>query len=206
MEKLFGDKSNDRTTAILYTVIPSHEIPCHMPAIEIDVIAWPEKRDLALYHSLILSVHIQFELRKHRKDFLLNHRQVLSIPVKDMKAVSPRELTFHSICGIPGFIIDIKTVKPGKQPLSYPVLHCLSSPQISAHHNSQYHGCLSTVFTVTDFFILHILHLHMKTILSEIQAKKQGPEGLLIIIYHHLPRTAHQAFCPVPCRYLCIDL
>lgn len=36
--------------------------------------------------------------------------------------------------------------------------------------------------------------------------KEQSPEGLLIIIYHHLPRTAHQAFCPAPCRYLCIDL
>lgn len=36
--------------------------------------------------------------------------------------------------------------------------------------------------------------------------KEQSPEGLMIIIYHHLPRTAHQAFCPAPCRYLCIDL
>lgn len=114
MEQFFCNYRNRLTAPVHYMIIPAHEIAGHIPAIEVDIITRSEQRDFSSEHTCVLPVDVELKFRKKRQHLFLNSSDMISVLVKYMKAVSPRQLPLHGKSGIPILVIDIKAVKPGK--------------------------------------------------------------------------------------------
>ena len=88
-----------------------------MPSLTVDVVSGAEKAEFLADAAQILSPEKQLKLRQQGQYSLLNSPDLVAVRVVYLQTVSPGQLAFHHIKGLPCLVVNIIAVEPGKQPL-----------------------------------------------------------------------------------------
>lgn len=109
-------------------IVPFPKAALNTPAIAVDMVAGPEKRQLSAQapHIIILTC-VELKLGHPCKYLFFDAANRAARRIKDSQAMPPGKLTLDHKQGIPIFIVNIIAVEPGEHPLLEKHLHCVTS-------------------------------------------------------------------------------
>ena len=133
--KLLSDMRHGMPAGGKDVIVPFPKAAFNAPAIAVDMVAGPEKRQLSAQapHIIILTC-VELKLGHPCKYLFFNAANRAAHRIKDSQAMPPGKLTLDHKQGIPIFIINIIAVKPGEHPLLEKHLHCVSSLHLPAQY------------------------------------------------------------------------
>lgn len=116
-------------------IVPFPKAALNTPAIAVDMVAGPEKRQLSAQapHIIILTC-VELKLGHPCKYLFFDATNRTARRIKDSQAMSPGKLTLDHKQGIPMFIVNIIAVEPGEHPLLEKHLHCVFSLHLPAQY------------------------------------------------------------------------
>ena len=116
-------------------IVPFPKAALNTPAIAVDMVAGPEKRQLSAQapHIIILTC-VELKLGHPCKYLFFDAANRAARRIKDSQAMPPGKLTLDHKQGIPIFIVNIIAVEPGEHPLLEKHLHCVSSLHFPAQY------------------------------------------------------------------------
>ena len=133
--KLLGDMRHGMSAGGKDVIVPFPKAALNTPAIAVDMVAGPEKRQLSAQapHIIILTC-VELKLGHPCKYLFFDAANRAARRIKDSQAMPPGKLTLDHKQGIPIFIINIIAVEPGEHPLLEKHLHCVSSLHLPAQY------------------------------------------------------------------------
>ena len=116
-------------------IVPFPKAALNTPAIAVDMVAGPEKRQLSAQapHIIILTC-VELKLGHPCKYLFFDAANRAARHIKDSQAMPPGKLTLDHKQGIPIFIVNIIAVEPGEHPLLEKHLHCVTSLHLPAQY------------------------------------------------------------------------
>lgn len=116
-------------------IVPFPKAAFNAPAIAVDMVAGPEKRQFSAQapHIIILTC-VELKLGHPCKYLFFDAANRAACRIKDSQAMPPGKLTLDHKQGIPIFIVNIIAVEPGEHPLLEKHLHCVSSLHLPAQY------------------------------------------------------------------------
>ena len=133
--KLLGDMRHGMPAEGKDVIVPFPKAALNAPAIAVDMVAGPEKRQLSAQapHIIILTC-VELKLGHPCKYLFFDAASRAARRIKDSQAMPPGKLTLDHKQGIPIFIVNIIAVEPGEHPLLEKHLHCVSSLHLPAQY------------------------------------------------------------------------
>ena len=133
--KLLGDMRHGMPVGGKDVIVPFPKAAFNAPAIAVDMVAGPEKRQLSAQapHIIILTC-VELKLGHPCKYLFFDAANRAACRIKDSQAMPPGKLTLDHKQGIPIFIVNIIAVEPGEHPLLEKHLHCVSSLHLPAQY------------------------------------------------------------------------
>lgn len=133
--KFLGDMRHGMPAGGKDVIVPFPKAALNTPAIAVDMVAGPEKRQLSAQapHIIILTC-VELKLGHPCKYLFFDAANRAARRIKDSQAMPPGKLTLDHKQGIPIFIVNIIAVEPGEHPLLEKHLHCVSSLHFPAQY------------------------------------------------------------------------
>ena len=133
--KLLGDMRHGMPAGGKDVIVPFPKAALNTPAIAVDMVAGPEKRQLSAQapHIIILTC-VELKLGHPCKYLFFDAANRAARRIKDSQAMPPGKLTLDHKQGIPIFIVNIIAVEPGEHPLLEKHLHCVTSLHLPAQY------------------------------------------------------------------------
>ena len=133
--KLLGDMRHGMSAGGKDVIVPFPKAAFNAPAIAVDMVAGPEKRQFSAQapHIIILTC-VELKLGHPCKYLFFDAANRAACRIKDSQAMPPGKLTLDHKQGIPIFIVNIIAVEPGEHPLLEKHLHCVSSLHLPAQY------------------------------------------------------------------------
>ena len=133
--KLLGDMRHGMPAGGKDVIVPFPKAALNVPAIAVDMVAGPEKRQLSAQapHIIILTC-VELKLGHPCKYLFFDAANRAARRIKDSQAMPPGKLTLDHKQGIPIFIVNIIAVEPGEHPLLEKHLHCVFSLHLPAQY------------------------------------------------------------------------
>ena len=117
VEQLLADHRYQIRSSIQDTVIPLHDGTLDVPAVIIDVVLRLQKGEFLTETAHTDPMLIKLELRQELQHMLHDHPYLTPTGIINHQLMSPGQLSLHHINRVSRLIIDIITVKPGKESL-----------------------------------------------------------------------------------------
>ena len=133
--KLLGDMRHGMSAGGKDVIVPFPKAALNAPAIAVDMVAGPEKRQLPAQapHIIILTC-VKLKFGQPCKYLFFDAANRAARRIKDSQAMPLGKLTLDHKQGIPIFIVNIIAVEPGEHPLLEKHLHCVSSLHLPAQY------------------------------------------------------------------------
>ena len=133
--KLLGDMRHGMPAGGKDVIVPFPKAALNAPAIAVDMVAGPEKRQLSAQapHIIILTC-VELKLGHPCKYLFFDAANRAARRIKDSQAMPPGKLTLDHKQGIPIFIVNIIAIEPGEHPLLEKHLHCVTSLHLPAQY------------------------------------------------------------------------
>ena len=133
--KLLSDMRHGMPAGGKDVIVPFPKVALNTPAIAVDMVAGPEKRQLSAQapHIIILTC-VELKLGHPCKYLFFDAANRAARRIKDSQAMPPGKLTLDHKQGIPIFIVNIIAVEPGEHPLLEKHLHCVFSLHLPAQY------------------------------------------------------------------------
>ena len=133
--KLLSDMRHGMPAGGKDVIVPFPKAALNTPAIAVDMVAGPEKRQLSAQapHIIILTC-VELKLGHPCKYLFFDAANLAARRIKDSQAMPPGKLTLDHKQGIPIFIVNIIAVEPGEHPLLEKHLHCVTSLHLPAQY------------------------------------------------------------------------